>query len=72
VADFAANPQRVTIAEFAALLAATEKSKTARIIEAATDAGFKVIHAPRPTILDDLIPIPVDVQASVMRQFFAV
>ena len=47
-------------------------TKTARIIEAATDAGFKVIHAPRPTILDDLIPIPVDVQASVMRQFFTV
>jgi len=28
--------------------------------------------APAPIILDDLIPIPEDVQASVMRQFFAV
>ena len=54
--------------------AVTTTGKTARIIEAATDAGFKVIHAPRPTplIFDDLIPLPMDVQASIMRSFSSV
>ena len=48
--------------------------KTARIVKAATDAGFKVVHAPRPTplIFDDLIPLPMDVQASILRSFSSV
>jgi len=60
------------VAQLRARYSVIPATKTARIVKAATDAGFKVIHAPRPTILDDLIPIPVDVQLSVMRQFFTV
>ena len=51
---------------FANALAATNpRFDRDRFLDAAT-------KAPAPIILDDLIPIPKDVQASVMRQFFAV